>query len=171
MKIFPSRLFMFRKKNDHNNTQQSHQTSGQQQQNGGNPYDPHRFSWKEMVASEQTGKTSITLFISGLGSLVTAALLITLVTLCALKLIEASVVLALIENVLTYYGISVGLLGVRSITSSFGGNKVSISNVTNSDGSRTMTRTVKRRERNYYGGATDSSILEAEMAEAMEEEQ
>ena len=123
-------------------------------------YDPKKFEWKEMFSSEQTGKTSVTLFVSGLGSITTTVLLIALVVLCATKVIEATIVLSLIEYVLTYYGISVGLLGVRSIASSFGGNKVTVSNVTNSDGSRTMTHTIKRRE--YYG-ANDSSILEEDM--------
>ena len=123
-------------------------------------YDPKKFEWKEMFSSEQTGKTSVILFVSGLGSITTTVLLIALVVLCATKVIEATIVLSLIEYVLTYYGISVGLLGVRSITSSFGGNKVTVSNVTNSDGSRTMTQTIKRRE--YYG-ANDSSILEEDM--------
>ena len=118
-----------------------------------------------MFSSEQTGKTSIILFVSGLGSIITAVLLVALVILCAVKLIESAVVLSLIESVLTYYGISVGLLGVRSITSSFGGNKVSISNVTNSDGSRTTTRTIKRRE--YYGTG-DSSVLEEDVIDLPE---
>ena len=123
-------------------------------------YDPKKFEWKEMFSSEQTGKTSVILFVSGLGSITTTVLLIALVVLCATKVIEATIVLSLIEYVLTYYGISVGLLGVRSIASSFGGNKVTVSNVTNSDGSRTTTQTIKRRE--YYG-ANDSSILEEDM--------
>ena len=123
-------------------------------------YDPKKFEWKEMFSSEQTGKTSVILFVSGLGSITTTVLIIALVVLCATKVIEATIVLSLIEYVLTYYGISVGLLGVRSIASSFGGNKVTVSNVTNSDGSRTMTHTIKRRE---YFGANDSSILEEDM--------
>ena len=129
-------------------------------------YDPKKFEWKEMFSSEQTGKTSVILFVSGLGSITTTVLLIALVVLCATKVIEATIVLSLIEYVLTYYGISVGLLGVRSITSSFGGNKVTVSNVTNSDGSRTMTHTIKRRE--YFGGANDSSILEEDMLDVPE---
>ena len=129
-------------------------------------YDPKKFEWKEMFSSEQTGKTSVILFVSGLGSITTTVLLIALVVLCATKVIEATIVLSLIEYVLTYYGISVGLLGVRSITSSFGGNKVTVSNVTNSDGSRTMTQTIKRRE--YFGGANDSSILEEDMLDVPE---
>lgn len=123
-------------------------------------YDPKKFEWKEMFSSEQTGKTSVILFVSGIGSITTTVLLIALVVLCATKVIEATIVLSLIEYILTYYGISVGLLGVRSITSSFGGNKVTVSNVTNSDGSCTMTHTIKRRE---YFGANDSSILEEDM--------
>ena len=129
-------------------------------------YDPKKFEWKEMFSSEQTGKTSVILFVSGLGSITTTVLIIALVVLCATKVIEATIVLSLIEYVLTYYGISVGLLGVRSITSSFGGNKVTVSNVTNSDGSRTMTHTIKRRE--YFGGANDSSILEEDMLDVPE---
>lgn len=123
-------------------------------------YDPKKFEWNEMFSSEQTGKTSMILFVPGIGSITTAVLIIALVVFCATKVIEATIVLSLIEYVLTYYGISVGILGVRSITSSFGGNKVTVSNVTNSDGSRTMTHTIKRRE--YYG-ANDSSILEEDM--------
>ena len=114
-----------------------------------------------MLSSEQTGKTSMILFVSGQSSITTTVLIIALVVLCATKVIEATIVLSLIEYVLTYYGISVGLLGVRSITSSFGGNKVTVSNVTNSDGSRTMTQTIKRRE--YFGRANDSSILDEDM--------
>ena len=128
-------------------------------------YDPKKFEWKEMLSSEQTGKTSMILFVSGQSSITTTVLIIALVVLCATKVIEATIVLSLIEYVLTYYGISVGLLGVRSITSSFGGNKVTVSNVTNSDGSRTMTHTIKRRE--YYG-ANDSSILEEDMLDVPE---
>lgn len=131
------------------------------------PYDPHRFSWKEMISSEQSGKTSVILVVTALGSFVTAGLLIALVVLCAMKLIEASIVIALIENILTYYGLSIGLLGVRSITSSFGGNKVSISNVTNSDGSRVTTKTVKRRENPYYGA--DSSVIDETISEVEDE--
>ena len=139
------------------------------QQNNAQGYripDPKKFESKEMFSSEQTGKTSVILFVSGLGSITTTVLLIALVVLCATKVIEATIVLSLIEYVLTYYGISVGLLGVRSITSSFGGNKVTVSNVTNSDGSRTMTHTIKRRE--YFGGANDSSILEEDMLDVPE---
>lgn len=142
-------------KNGNNNiNKQQHNAQGQP------IYDPKKFEWKEMFSSEQTGKTSVILFVSGLGSITTTVLLIALVVLCATKVIEATIVLSLIEYILTYYGISVGLLGVRSITSSFGGNKVTVSNVTNSDGSCTMTHTIKRRE---YFGANDSSILEEDM--------
>ncbi len=117
-----------------------------------------------MFSSEQTGKTSIILFVSGLGAIITAILLVSLVILCAIKSIESAVVISLIESVLTYYGISVGLLGVRSITSSFGGNKVTVSNITNSDGSTTTRQTIKKKIYNTI----DSSVIDNNKIEVSE---
>ena len=120
-----------------------------------------------MFSSEQTGKTSIILFVSGLGAIITAILLVSLVILCAIKSIESAVVISLIESVLTYYGISVGLLGVRSITSSFGGNKVTVSNITNSDGSTTTRQTIKKKIYNTI----DSSVIDNNNIEVSETEE
>ena len=120
-----------------------------------------------MFSSEQTGKTSIILFVSGLGAIITAILLVSLVILCAIKSIESAVVISLIESVLTYYGISVGLLGVRSITSSFGGNKVTVSNITNSDGSTTTRQTIKKKIYNTI----DSSVIDNNKIEVSETEE
>ncbi len=147
-----------------NNKQQlidtSIQTTSQQ-------FNPKQFGWKEMFSSEQTGKTSIILFVSGLGAIITAILLVSLVILCAIKSIESAVVISLIESVLTYYGISVGLLGVRSITSSFGGNKVTVSNITNSDGSTTTRQTIKKKIYNTI----DSSVIDNNKIEVSETEE
>lgn len=128
-------------------------------------FDPRQFSWREMFSSEQTGKTSIVLFVSAVGSIITAVLLIALVIFCAVSLIESPVVLSLIDSVLTYYGISIGLLGVRSITTSLGGNKVTVSNVTNSDGTRMTTHTIKKREM----CGVDSSIFEQQVLDDIPE--
>ena len=63
--------------------------------------------------------------------------------------------------------ISVGLLGVRSITSSFGGNKVTVSNITNSDGSTTTRQTIKKKIYNTI----DSSVIDNNKIEVSETEE
>lgn len=159
-----------------NKQQQSKQQTEQKQQSNEQkpktPFDPHRFSWKEATASESSGKTSAILIICLLASFVVAALLIALVTLLSLKLIEASVTLSLIETILSYYYMpTMGLLGVRSISSSLGsGQKVSISNVTNSDGSRMRSKTITRREPGFYGTA-DSSVIDTAIEEEITEDE
>ena len=135
------------------------------------PFDPHRFSWKEAASSEQSGKTSAILVICLLASFVVAALLISLVTLLSLKLIEATVTLSLIETILSYYYMpTMGLLGVRSLTSLGTGSKVSISNVTNSDGVQTRSKVITRREPGYYGTA-DSSTIDSVIEEEIKEDE
>ena len=132
------------------------------------PFDPHQFSWKEATASEASGKTSAILIICLLASFVVAALLIALVTLLSMKLIEAGVTLSLIETILSYYYMpTMGLLGVRSISSSLGrGQKVTVSNVTNADGTRMRSETITRREPGFYGTA-DSSVIDAAIEDGM----
>ena len=135
------------------------------------PFDSHRFSWKEATASEASGKTSAILVICLLASFVVAALLIGLVTLLSLKLIESAVTLSLIETILSYYYMpTMGLLGVRSLTSLGTGSKVSISNVTNSDGVQTRSKVITRREPGYYGTA-DSSTIDAAIDEEISEDE
>lgn len=152
-------------------TQQEQNKSIVQQDMRKRLYDPHHFSWKEATAMEASGKTSAILIICLLASFVVAALLIALVTLLSLKLVESTVTLSLIETILSYYYMpTMGLLGIRSISSSLGsGQKVSISNITNSDGTQTRSKTITRRERGYYD-SVDSSTIDSAIDEELKEE-
>ena len=80
---------------------------------------------------------------------------------------EGAVVLQILDKIIEVFGISAGLLGLKSISSSIGGNRVTIQNTTNSDGTQTHTRTMSKR----YGGAGGGFEDDAELQEReMEEE-
>jgi hypothetical protein len=74
---------------------------------------------------------------------------------------EGAIILQILDKLISVFGISVGLLGVKSIASSVGGNKVTIQNTTNSDGSITRTKTMSKR----YGGAGGSYEDDEEVIE------
>jgi len=103
-----------------------------------------KFSFGEMFA-QNNGKTSAELMIGFWGAIVALIMFIVLVIFYMTHVAEGTMIIELLHLDLTLFGLSIGLLSVRQISSSLGGNKVTIQNTTNADGSITRQRTMTRR--------------------------
>jgi hypothetical protein len=84
---------------------------------------------------------------------------------------EGAIVLQILDKIIEVFGISAGLLGLKSISSSIGGNRVTIQNTTNSDGTQTRTRTMSKRYGGAGGGYEDDDELKETERELEEENQ
>lgn len=79
------------------------------------------------------------------GAIVALIMFIVLIIFYMTHVAEGTMIIELMHLDLTLFGLSIGLLSVRQISSSLGGNKVTIQNTTNADGSITRQRTMTRR--------------------------
>ena len=87
--------------------------------------DINEISFKE-IFNNYSGKTSSTKFVGVTASLVCLFLFIILVIYYFFNPLEAQNVLSLIDKTTTYFTVSSGLMGVKSITSAFGKNVIKI---------------------------------------------
>lgn len=86
-----------------------------------------KFYWRE-IFNDSNGKTSAGSFIGVLAGVISIVMFVVLICFYFLHLAQASIVLELIDKATTYFMVSAGLLGVRSITGAFGRNKFTINN-------------------------------------------
>lgn len=84
---------------------------------------------------------------------------------------EGAIVLQILDKIIEVFGISAGLLGLKSISSSIGGNRVTIQNTTNSDGTQTRTHTMSKRYGGAGGGYEDDDELKERERELEEDNQ
>ena len=82
-------------------------------------FDPHKFSISEIFANNN-GKTSSTKIIGFIVSIVCLMIFIMLVIYYFYNPGECANILEIIDRTVSYFSISAGLMGVKSITSSFG---------------------------------------------------
>lgn len=91
-------------------------------------FDTTKFSLKETFLNTN-GKTSSTKLIGVCASTMCILLFIALVIFYMVYTAESAVVIVIIDKIIQFFGISAGLMGVKSITSSFGtNNKIVIEN-------------------------------------------
>lgn len=88
-------------------------------------FDPHKISFSE-IFSNNNGKTSSTKIIGFLVSIVCLFIFIMLVIYYFYNPGECANILEIIDRTVSYFSISAGLMGVKSITSSFGRQKIEI---------------------------------------------
>ena len=89
------------------------------------------FSIKE-IFNDNNGKTSSSSFIGVVSSIVALLIIIALVIFYMAHIAEAQVILLLLDKIITVFGIGAALMGVKSISSSFGaGRGVNFNNQTN----------------------------------------
>ena len=88
-------------------------------------FDPHKISWSEIFANNN-GKTSSTKIIGFLVSIVCLMIFVMLVIYYFYNPGECPNILEIIDRTVSYFSISAGLMGVKSITSSFGRQKIEI---------------------------------------------
>jgi hypothetical protein len=88
-------------------------------------FDAHKFSLTEIFANNN-GKTSSTKLIGFMVSMVCLIIFIMLVIYYFYNPGECANILEIIDRTVSYFSISAGLMGVKSITSSFGKQKIEI---------------------------------------------
>ena len=89
------------------------------------PYDATKFSLVEIFLNN-SGKTSSTKTIGLISSLVCMMLFIILVIFYMFNVKESAVILLFIDKIITIFGISAGLMGIKSISSSISHNKIDV---------------------------------------------
>lgn len=91
-------------------------------------FDRTKFSFKETFLNTN-GKTSSTKLIGMCASAMCVLLFTTMCIFYMFNVAESAVVIILIDKIIAFFGIAAGLMGVKSITSSFGTNhRLSIDN-------------------------------------------
>lgn len=94
----------------------------------GSMFDPHKFSIQE-IFSNTNGKTSSTKVVGFLASMVCLLLFIILVAYYLINPAECSNILEFIDRTITYFTVSAGLMGIKSVTSAFGKQKVELTTI------------------------------------------
>ena len=88
-------------------------------------FNPHKFSAVE-IFSNNNGKTSSTKVVGFIASCVCLFLFLILVLYYFINPGECGNILEFIDRTITYFSVSAGLMGIKSITSSFGKNRIEI---------------------------------------------
>ena len=95
-------------------------------------YNPHKFSINEIFANNN-GKTSSTKLVGFITSMVCLLLFISLVIYFFCNPQASKEILEFIDRTITYFSVAAGLMGVKSVTSAFGKQKISIANIKEDD--------------------------------------
>lgn len=90
-----------------------------------NIFDAHKFSAVEMF-SNSNGKTSSTKWVGVVSSFVCLLLFIALTIYYFINPAECPNILEFIDRVITFFSVSAGLMGIKSLTSSIGKNRVDV---------------------------------------------
>lgn len=91
-------------------------------------FDPHKFSATE-IFSNNNGKTSSTKVVGFITSMVCLLIFIVLVIFYLINPLECANILEFIDRTTTYFTVSAGLMGIKSVTSAFGKSKVELTQV------------------------------------------
>lgn len=88
-------------------------------------FDAHKFSATE-IFSNNNGKTSSTKVVGFVASMVCLLLFIILIIYYLINPAECPNILELIDRTITYFTVSAGLMGIKSVTSAFGKSRVEL---------------------------------------------
>ena len=91
-------------------------------------FDPHKFSPTE-IFSNNNGKTSSTKVVGFITSMICLLIFIVLVVYYLINPLECANILQFIDRTTTYFTVSAGLMGIKSVTSAFGKSKVELTQV------------------------------------------
>lgn len=92
-------------------------------------FNPHKFSMNE-VFSNSNGKTSSTKLVGFITSMVCLFIFVSLMVYFFFMPVHGALILDFIDRTVTYFTVSAGLMGVKSITSAFGKHRVEITDNT-----------------------------------------
>ena len=91
-------------------------------------FDKTKFSFVELFLNSN-GKTSITKLIGFASSFVCIIMFVIMLVFYMINVGESEVIIVFIDRIITFFGISAGLMGIKSISSSFGkDNKIEMNN-------------------------------------------
>ena len=91
-------------------------------------FDPHKFSVTE-IFSNNNGKTSLTKVVGFVTSMICVLIFMPLVVYYLSNPGECHNILQFIDRTITYFVVSAGLMGVKSVTSAFGRSKVELTQI------------------------------------------
>lgn len=92
-----------------------------------NSYNASKFSMTELFSNDN-GRTSSSKVIGVLAMMICIILFAVMVIFYMVNVAEGAMILDFIDRIISLFGISTALLGIKSVTSSFGKNKMQISN-------------------------------------------
>lgn len=92
-----------------------------------NSYNASKFSLTELFSNDN-GRTSSSKVIGVLAMLACIILFIVLIIFYMVNVAEGHMILEFIDRIISFFGISTALMGIKSVTASFGKSKTQISN-------------------------------------------
>ena len=88
-------------------------------------FNPHKFSVGE-IFSNSNGKTSSTKLVGFITSMVCLFIFVSLMVYFFFMPVHGALILEFIDRTVTYFTVSAGLMGIKSISSAFGKHRVEI---------------------------------------------
>lgn len=123
-----------------------------------------KFSWAQMF-SNANGKTSATALVGFISAMVCLLLFCVLVVFYFFNISEATTILSIVDKTITYFSISAGLLGVRSISSTLAnGDRIKIGNKDDADDQEETQQSYYKPRQSYtpnYGSSSEQAKLES----------
>lgn len=92
-----------------------------------NNYNANKFSVRE-IFSNDNGRTSSSKVIGVCAMGVCVVLFTVMIIFYMINVAEGAMILEFIDRIISFFGISTALMGIKSVTSSFGRNKMSVDN-------------------------------------------
>ena len=122
-------------------------------------FDANKFNFLQ-IFNNYNGKTSCTKTIGVFSSVVCVIFFIIMMLFYMFNLPQADIILQFMDKIMTMFGFSVGLLGIKTITSNIGGNKVVIEGA---DENGKQTSNDKKPTRNKFAEAAgmDDEVVDA----------
>ena len=123
-------------------------------------FDANKFNLLQ-IFNNYNGKTSCTKTIGIFASVVCIIFFIIMMLFYMFNLPQADIILQFMDKIMTMFGFSVGLLGIKTITSNIGGNKVVIEGAADENGKQTNSDKKPKRDKFAEAAEMDDDVVDA----------
>ena len=123
-------------------------------------FDANKFNLLQ-IFNNYNGKTSCTKTIGIFASVVCIIFFIIMMLFYMFNLPQADMILQFMDKIMTMFGFSVGLLGIKTITSNIGGNKVVIEGTADENGKQTNNDKKPKRDKFAEAAEMDDDVVDA----------
>ena len=123
-------------------------------------FDANKFNFLQ-IFNNYNGKTSCTKTIGVFASVVCVIFFIVMMLFYMFNLPQADIILQFMDKIMTMFGFSVGLLGIKTITSNIGGNKVVIEGTADENGKQTNSDKKPKRDKFAEAAEMDDDVVDA----------